>query len=41
MVISYDRSVIEKEIMWANENKLLQANDTPIQQQRLAELLGE
>jgi hypothetical protein len=39
--IVYDKNRIEKEIMRANESKLLQAYDTPMRVPAISELLGE
>jgi hypothetical protein len=39
-IISY-KKMIEDEIMRVNQNKLLQAWDTPLREQRISQLLGE
>jgi len=39
--IVYEKSIIEQEIMRANQNKLLQAQDTPLCGEQLSILLGE
>jgi hypothetical protein len=39
--IVYDKGIIEQEIMKANENKLLQASNTPLRSDELSVLLGE
>lgn len=40
-VTTYDKELIEQEIMRVNQEKLLQAQDTPLRDYRIAQLLGE